>query len=159
MTPLEVEVDTFQVVTEGYPLSSRGKNFKIKNVSLPQSTCCRYAIPCICIHENQCYSRIMSMLLIFLFPILPVVVLFAMCYYSSKPEIQMASIKIAQCPNCKSGIVKSSAIVDGDCSDIFDCCSFSKQEYFYICEKCLTVYQGKLPIYLMRVDRELESSG
>ena len=157
---------TVRINHEGYPLSSLGKTFEIKHIQMYYSKnsepdkCCMYFCPCICIHENE-YWMIFMIIIIsgLLWPIWPVIVLFKMCYYRFNPEIVMTNVKDVmyniideniRCPKCISGIVKFSILVDGGCGD--------KDDYF-ICEKCLTVYQGKLPTYLIRFDPELERSG
>ena len=66
---------------EGYPLSSLGKNFNPSRKSSIPDKCSMYMMPCICVYENECCFIFMLVLIVsFLWPILPVIVLFTMCW-------------------------------------------------------------------------------
>ena len=140
-----------RVDTEAYPFSNFGKKFKIQHVDVPKDKCCIYMLPCICIYEN--FSVCLLFIGIFLWPFLPFCVLISMCYFRFKPKIQMTSLGITKCPDCKRGYLKYSTFIDGGLS----CCP--NEEYVFICEKCFKIYQDELPSEYTTVDRELERSG
>ena len=76
----------------------------------------------------------------FFSPLVPFICLASMCYYCAKPEIQISSNKITECPKCIRGEIRYSFIVDGKCPN-------AKHDLF-ICEKCFTVYpEDKLTQY------------